>query len=884
MDRLFCIAALFHMIMASSNNASFDKVNCTIHDVDAATSNKTINCNGTFRDIDDPANSNKTIYNGTISDVNDPATANKTIHDIVKENLCKSVCQEDACQPNYDWPFGTGCYCDWACNIAKDCCFEAAQCEANMTKAENDARTQFENLFSYMSCWEIKLDGKYEKYWMVTRCPIKANEKFAQYCREGLPGFLEMSYLPLTDGIVSFRNYFCALCHVGASKAALLSSWNATKKCFDNDSNADSCRLEFNKLVDFKGLGFLAFRKCHSDFEYAVSSCSSVAPVEDVPQNISDSCGRVFAPVQVVAPFFGPIYKDIHCALCNGIRFETKLKCAAIPYVGPSGDVPNRDLNPVFSFKLLLDFERIQKEICDEWEIFDEDESLCKPVVCSEGYFASNGFCRKIIFLTIFVIGRATVDEKALLAELDVGFQKQPLGVANFTSVANNDSKQIFAEIFLRASIEFESQEIDELVSKLDKIWIDNFQMSSQLAFDGCHETNSVRINSTFGFRSFLANTSDYLLVVTPENSGMNLTTYLCSNSSKLSCPKVLYPKENYQWADGAPLVRPGSALTLRSDEFEIVDDFVFICADALQEKWSLFQGFLNDDDIQGVVTLVGLSLSLAGLAYTVLTYLILSPLRTLPGKMLMNLCVALFTSQLIFLTALDKTDDRIICSVIAMAEHYAWLVTFCWMNAISWNAMKTFSAKGMKDKDQVRKSYIRYYLYSWGTPALVVATCAVIEFCACTEFEVGYGNRNVCWISNFNTLMYTFALPICLIICSNIIMFSYTVSNIFKVSEMTKVTHSDKESRLNFWLYVKLSSVMGLTWIFGFLAAATNVKALWYVFIVFNTTQGILIGAGFSLNRRVLKMYSTEYSKSGSSRSVVRGDTLSSSKDQRTG
>ena len=44
---------------------------------------------------------------------------------------------------------------------------------------------------------------------------------------------------------------------------------------------------------------------------------------------------------------------------------------------------------------------------------------------------------------------------------------------------------------------------------------------------------------------------------------------------------------------------------------------------------------------------------------------------------------------------------------------------------------------------------------------------------------------------------------------------------------------------KTNFILYVRLATVMGLTWVTGLVAGFIDVTWLWYTFVVFNTLQG---------------------------------------------
>ena len=56
----------------------------------------------------------------------------------------------------------------------------------------------------------------------------------------------------------------------------------------------------------------------------------------------------------------------------------------------------------------------------------------------------------------------------------------------------------------------------------------------------------------------------------------------------------------------------------------------------------------------------------------------------------------------------------------------------------------------------------------------------------------------------------------------------------------------------------------MGFTWIFGYIAAFTDVEALWYIYIILNSLQGVFIFIAFIFNRRVGLLWSKKLQLSG--------------------
>ena len=60
----------------------------------------------------------------------------------------------------------------------------------------------------------------------------------------------------------------------------------------------------------------------------------------------------------------------------------------------------------------------------------------------------------------------------------------------------------------------------------------------------------------------------------------------------------------------------------------------------------------------------------------------------------------------------------------------------------------------------------------------------------------------------------------------------------------------------------LQIATLMGLSWIFGFVAALIDTPILWWFFIVLSSTQGCFIFAFFALNRRVRRLWMIRYGR----------------------
>ena len=294
--------------------------------------------------------------------------------------------------------------------------------------------------------------------------------------------------------------------------------------------------------------------------------------------------------------------------------------------------------------------------------------------------------------------------------------------------------------------------------------------------------------------------------------------------------------------------VRQGYFIQLSMDKY-------LLCVEAFDAVRRLFPNEPEslDSRVQGILTLIGNILSIIFLSFTFTTYLVFPSMKTVPGICIMNLCVSLSLSQLLFQLGPLFAVHSVVCSVMAAIQHYTWLVSFLWMNVLSYITFRTFSQKGIVQGPDKSK-LIRFSVYAWGLPLVFTISCVCVD--KFTSFPFSYGGSSQCWLSGKNALVYFFAVPLAVIITTNICLFTRTMVAIKRTMDQAKMAKSGKDEQKQFSIYVKLSSVMGFTWLFGFLANLTVFTAFWYVFIVLNTFQGVFIALSFALNGRVLKKY----------------------------
>ncbi|KAI0222847.1 hypothetical protein LSAT2_025896 [Lamellibrachia satsuma] len=243
-------------------------------------------------------------------------------------------------------------------------------------------------------------------------------------------------------------------------------------------------------------------------------------------------------------------------------------------------------------------------------------------------------------------------------------------------------------------------------------------------------------------------------------------------------------------------------------------------------------------------------------LAIHFIVYIMLPPLRNIPGKCLLSLVASLFTAQLLFLAGSAGTELPEVCMSLAVAKHYAFLAAFFWMNVMAADICRTFSSsRFMLPADDRSSRFVFYSLYAWLTPAAIVGGSLALDLLdvnATADFRPHYGD-GLCWITRRWALLVMFALPVALLLAVNTVLFCVTVKNLCLISREAKRARGNERGQ--FVLYVKLSTIMGLTWVIGFVASLADMPVLWYVFDVLNTLQGAFVCFAFVCTKKVFRL-----------------------------
>ena len=112
-------------------------------------------------------------------------------------------------------------------------------------------------------------------------------------------------------------------------------------------------------------------------------------------------------------------------------------------------------------------------------------------------------------------------------------------------------------------------------------------------------------------------------------------------------------------------------------------------------------------------ITIIGCSISIVSLVLTILLHGGLPKLRaSIPSQLLLNLCIALLSSLLLFILASQAQGDLIQCRTWAIGLHYFWLSAMGWMLVQGVNLYGLIvTVLGLRMDRRLKL----YYLGAWG-------------------------------------------------------------------------------------------------------------------------------------------------------------------------
>uniref|UniRef100_A0A1U7QLG5 adhesion G protein-coupled receptor E4 isoform X1 n=1 Tax=Mesocricetus auratus TaxID=10036 RepID=A0A1U7QLG5_MESAU len=258
------------------------------------------------------------------------------------------------------------------------------------------------------------------------------------------------------------------------------------------------------------------------------------------------------------------------------------------------------------------------------------------------------------------------------------------------------------------------------------------------------------------------------------------------------------------------------------------------------------------------VITYVGLSLSLLCLFLAAVTFLLCRPIQNTSTTLHLQLSICLFLADLLFLTGINRTEPKVLCSLIAGMLHYLYLASFMWMFLEGLHlflTVRNLKVANYSSSGRFKKRFM--YPVGYGIPAFIVAVSAIAG-------HENYGTHTHCWLSLHRAFIWSFLGPVAAIILINLVFYFQTIWILrSKLSSLNKEVSTLQDTKIMTFKAIVQLFVLGCSWGIGlfmvFEFGKTVRLIIAYLFTIINVLQGVLIFVVHCLLNRQVRM---EYKK----------------------
>ena len=741
------------------------------------------------------------------------------------------------------------CSCDVTCVVYDDCCpgFQI-DCPAEYNKAMDISSAYAGKLQS--TCQKYEENFRSTRF--VTSCPANRHA-----CNTTDSPFDE---IPVTDEEtgVHFVNGKCAACN-GVSKGKV---WESTVYCASDENstmtanvstgNGTETTLSRETLLDLVYRGRCSL-KVDFPFRIELRTCQDYTARCRDCQNpeLVHACEQGFT--QIVHFRFWEDFKNIYCAMCNVPGDGVFCGHGVFVHVG-SGHYDKYslallfDFNPVKQSAVSLRQDPVDCNIGSEWLGV---EIGCRTIECAPDYeLAENTCVLKLQYLTLNIeinIYLPSTDVKAtenidafdsLVASVSANYMEKMISgtiiyeqfeTATNSTVNENDFQVDIRIVLKHTPFEFNNITGSDVVNALNLKSLEHILRKEAAGWLRNHSS------------SFILN-----IEISLTNASLDESKFLCSRIRFSENEYVEYENKSVQILN-KHMVSVGEYIKVNSD--------IFVCKEHLNYSNEHFQTYTPAlNTITGKLTLSLMSISSVCLLIRIVLQPVVPAYSNFPMKLQLNLCISMLTAFLLFLISPLLSEFHLVCKIIAILVHWSFLSMFCWINIISRDILIRF--KGFSNKQQEPpkgKTLLKCILLAWGIPLCWVVVAVVVDNVSVNPtFQPQYGDPN-CWMNQSWAVIIFFGIPFGISLTVSVCLFITTTFNLRKTFADTKNILNKESNGQEYKIYVKLLILMGITWIFAFIAPYVDHISVWIIFIGLNASQGLFIFVAFVCNKKVV-------------------------------
>ncbi|XP_065199232.1 uncharacterized protein LOC135830935 [Sycon ciliatum] len=228
-------------------------------------------------------------------------------------------------------------------------------------------------------------------------------------------------------------------------------------------------------------------------------------------------------------------------------------------------------------------------------------------------------------------------------------------------------------------------------------------------------------------------------------------------------------------------------------------------------------------------ISYIGCGISLVCLVIVAFVFIYFKSLHNDHNAIHCNLAISLGLAQLIFLIGIQRTENASVCTGFAVVLHYFFVAAFMWMFVeglqIYFMLVRVFPT--------TTKRLLYFYIAAYGVPVVIVAITAGLNI-------QDYGTETYCWIDVSTNTRWAFHGPIIAIIVVNVGFLLAALRVLFRRAQRKGNDYDAVQASLKG--AVVILPLLGISWAMGLLAVSDNTLAFHYLFVIFNSLQGLFI------------------------------------------
>ena len=244
-------------------------------------------------------------------------------------------------------------------------------------------------------------------------------------------------------------------------------------------------------------------------------------------------------------------------------------------------------------------------------------------------------------------------------------------------------------------------------------------------------------------------------------------------------------------------------------------------------------------------LSLVCTIISSAGCVGSLIVQIFIQKTNSLPKYNMMALSLTLLLANIIYSVAKLARPYPSLCLIIGGATQCLWLGVLSLMFLYCFSVFRTFTTWKITKSDRDPQIQLLFNItLGFIVPVLMTTVNVLISRFFFLDENFGY-SLSTCFISRSDLNLFTFAIPIAVIIILNIFMFLIIVREI-RLKNLNPFSNSRERHTMK--IYCKLSTLTGFTWLLGYFYQVFQFRVLSYLHILFTGSQGMFLFISFAV------------------------------------